>query len=107
VNVSRIVSSYRMFFCALLLLASLQTLLTERAVPHVAPLASAEIAGALLLAGRRTQELGLALLLVVFACAQLLAAHQGAWPTRFVQYAGSALVIVLLERGLRAAPPPL
>jgi hypothetical protein len=103
VNLSRIVAGYRLFFCALLLFASLQTLLTEGAVSHVVPLASVEFAGALLLAWRRTQELGLAVLLIVFACAQLLAAHQGAWPTRFVQYAGSALLIVLLERALRAA----
>jgi hypothetical protein len=102
VNAARLLAGYRVFFCLLLSIASVQTLMAEQALPHVLPLASAEILGALLLCWRRTQWFGLTMLLVVFASAQLLAASQGAWPTRFLQYAGSALLIVLLDRALRA-----
>ncbi len=98
---------YRGTFCLLLVVACVQTLVTQQAVPHVLALASAEILGALLLLGRRTQLIGLALLLLSFVGAQVLAALQGAWPTRFAQFAASALLIVLLDRasaGARAAP---
>jgi hypothetical protein len=94
---------YRRTFCLLLVIASVQTLATEHAVPHVVPLATLEILGALLLLGRRTQRAGLALLLLTFAGAQLLAALSGAWPTRFAQYAASALLIVLLDRAAAGA----
>ena len=83
-----------------MLVASLQTLVSEHGVPHVVPLAAAEILGALLLLWRRTQWVGLTLLLLVFAGAQLLAALEHSWPTRFLQYAASALLIVLLDRAL-------
>ena len=63
-------------------------------------LAGTEIAGALILCWRRTQWLGACLLLGVFACAQLLSAMQGEWPTRFLQYAASALLIVTMDRTL-------
>lgn len=101
-NAARLLAGYRVFFCLLLSIASAQTLMAEQDLPHVMPLASAEILGALLLCWRRTQWFGLTVLLVVFAGAQLLAASQGVWPTRFLQYAGSALLIVLLDRALRA-----
>ena len=104
-----ILGAYRLCYCLLILIASLQTLVAEGAAdPHVVPLATAEIAGALLLLLPRAQWLGLTLLLGVFACAQVLAAMSAAWPTRFLQYAASALLIVLLDRALRAgrATPP-
>lgn len=98
----RILGCYRLCYCLLVLIASIQTLVAERAIdPHVVPLATAEIAGCLLLLWRRTQWAGLALLLLVFAGAQLLAAQASQWPTRFLQFAGSALLIVLLDRALR------
>jgi hypothetical protein len=75
-----------------------QTLVAE----HHVPLASAEIVGALLLIRRRSQWLGLALLLLVFAAAQVMAAMQGTWPTRFLQYAAGALLIVLMDRALQS-----
>jgi hypothetical protein len=104
-----LLGAYRLCYCLLILIASIQTLAAEGAAdPHVVPLATAEIAGALLLLVPRTQWLGLTLLLGVFACAQVLAALSAAWPTRFLQYAASALLIVLLDRTLRAgrATPP-
>jgi hypothetical protein len=94
--------AYRLLFCGLITVASVQTLAREHALPHVAALAATEILAALLLLLRRTQWLGLALLLLVFAGAQLLAALTGEWPTRFLQYAASALLIVLMDRTLGA-----
>jgi hypothetical protein len=93
---------YRKAFCGLLIVASAQTLGAQHAGSHLMPLAAAEICGALLLLGRRTQNPGLALLLLSFAGAQLLAGLQGEWPTRFAQYALSALLIVLLDRAFTA-----
>ncbi|HUL18425.1 MAG TPA: hypothetical protein VLV29_04090 [Steroidobacteraceae bacterium] len=94
---------YRQLFCWLIVLASVQILLSgHAAAAHGVSLATTEILGALLLLGRRTQWLGLALLLLAFAGAQLLAALGGEWPTRFLQYAASALLIVLMDRALGA-----
>lgn len=95
--------AYRGTFCLLLVVASVQTLANEHAVSHIVPLAGAELLGALLLLARRLQSLGLTLLLLSFAGAQLLAGLEGAWPTRFAQYAASALLIVLLDRALAGA----
>ena len=95
---------YRRTFCLLLIVASVQSLAAaQHAVPHLVPLAAAEILGALLLLGRRMQRVGLALLLLSLAGAQLLAGLEGAWPARFAQYAASALLIVLLDRALGRA----
>jgi hypothetical protein len=102
VNARRLLGGYRLLFCGLIVVASVQTLAHESAVPHVAPLAAAEILGALLLLARPTQWAGLALLLLVLAIAQLLAALAGEWPTRFLQYGASALLIVLMDRALGA-----
>jgi len=101
-SAARLLGAYRLLFCALITVASLQTLARGHAVPHVVPLASTEVLGALLLLARRTQWAGLALLLLVFAGAQLLAALAGDWPTRFLQYAASALLIVGMDRALAA-----
>lgn len=109
----RLLASYRVTFCVLLIVASVQTLTATHAGSHAVPLGAAEICGALLLLSRRTQSPGLALLLLTFAGAQLLAGLGGEWPTRFAQYAAGALLIVLLDRALAdthapnaTAPPP-
>jgi len=91
---------YRATFSLLLIIASVQTLAAEPAASHAGPLAATEILGALLLLARRTQTLALVLLLASFAGAQLLAARQGVWPTRFAHCAASVLLIVLLEGAL-------
>jgi hypothetical protein len=107
VSACGLLALYRKTFCVLLIVASVQTLTAKHPGSHVMPLAAAEICGALLLLGRRTQTPGLALLLLSFAGAQLLAGLQGEWPTRFAQYALSALLIVLLDHafaGARATP---
>ena len=96
----RLLGGYRLLFCGLIVVASVQTLVSAHAVAHAVPLAAAEILGALLLLARRTQWAGLALLLLVFAAAQLQAALTGEWPTRFLQYAAGALLIVFMDRAL-------
>lgn len=101
-SAGRLLGGYRLCFCGLIIVASVQTLVSEHAVPYVVPLAATEILGGLLLVSRRTQWMGVALLLLVFAGAQLLAALAGSWPTRFLQYAASALLIVLMDRALGA-----
>ena len=96
----RTLTVYRLIFSAPITVASMQTLLTARGDPAVMLLAGIEIAGALILCWRRTQWLGAGLLLIVFACAQVLSAMQGEWPTRFLLYAASALLIVTMDRAL-------
>jgi hypothetical protein len=103
VSAGRTLAAYRFIFSALLTVASVQTLLAARGDRAVELLAAAEIAGALILCWRRTQWLGAGLLLIVFASAQALAATQGEWPTRFLLYAASALLIVTMDRALAVA----
>ena len=100
-NAPRILAAYRLVFVALIIIASAQTFYSAHLESHaVALLASIEIIAAIGLSVRRTQWLGAWLLLAVFACAQLLSALHGEWPTRFLQYAASALLIVTLDRAL-------
>ena len=73
-RIARILTLYRWWYGLLILTASVQTLLAERGESHVVLLATVEVAGAVLLLWRRTQFIGLIVLLVVFAVAQLLAA---------------------------------
>ena len=96
----RVLAAYRLIFSALIIVASIQTLLAAHGDHAVVLLAGAEIAGALLLSWGRTQWPGAGLLLSVFACAQLLSALHGEWPTRFLLYAASALLIVTMQRAL-------
>jgi len=100
VSAARLVALYRLVFAALIIAASVQTLLAAHGEHAVLLLAGTEIAGALILCWRRTQWLGACLLLGVFACAQLLSAMHGEWPTRFLLYAASALLIVTMDRTL-------
>jgi hypothetical protein len=104
VSAARVLALYRVAFSALLVIASVQTLLAAGADSRgVLLLASVEIAGALMLCSRRTQWPGAVVLLGVFACAQLMSALSGEWPTRFLQFAASALLIVALDRALAHA----
>ena len=96
----RTLAAYRLIFSALLIVASVQTLLAAGGHRAVVLLAATEIAGALILCWRRAQWLGAGVLLLVFACAQVLSALQGVWPTRFLLYAASALLIVTMDRAL-------
>jgi len=96
----RILGLYRFIFSALILIASVQTLVAAHGDHAIALLAATEIAGAVILCWRRTQWFGAALLLAVFGGAQLMSAMQGEWPTRFLLYAASAVLIVTLDRTL-------
>ena len=98
-SAARILATYRAIFGTLIVVASIQTLVAAPAL-HVALLAAVEIAAALMLMWRRTQWVGAAVLLAVFAAAQIMSAVDGECPTRFLQYAASALLIVLLDRTL-------
>ena len=101
----RILAAYRLIFGALIIIASVQTLLAAQAQDHaVLLLAAVEIAGALMLLWRRAQWPGMCLLLAVFAGAQVMSAMHGEWPTRFLLYAASALLIVAMDRALAPAP---
>jgi hypothetical protein len=101
-SAARILAAYRVIFSTLIVVASLQTLAAHSA-HHVLLLAAVEIAGALMLVWRRTQWVGAALLVVVFASAQVMSAVEGDYPTRFLQFAASTLLIVLLDRTLSLA----
>src|SRR4029077_11727084 len=89
-SAAHILAAYRVIFSALMVVASLQTLAAHPA-HHVVLLAAVETAGALMLAWRRAQWVGAALLLAVFACAQIMSAVDGEYPTRFLQYAASTV----------------
>ena len=102
-SATQVLRAYRLFFVAAIVVASVQALYAEHAQHGVTLLASAEILGALGLAWRRAQWLGLCVLLVVFASAQVLSALHGEWPIRFVLYAASALLIVTMDRALGTA----
>jgi hypothetical protein len=104
VSTARILIAYRVIFSVLIVVASIQTL-AEGSPHHFVLLAVVEIAGALLLLWRRTQWVAAAALLGVFAGAEALAALEGEYPTRFVQYAASTLLIVLLDRRLSRPQP--
>jgi hypothetical protein len=95
----RILAVYRWLFVALILVASFQTLTAEHD-GHATALAITEIPGALLLLARRTQWAGAVLLLVVFTAAQAISIAHGNYPTRFLQYAASTVLIVMLGRAL-------
>jgi hypothetical protein len=100
VNAARLLTCYRVVFVALLSFASLQTMLGGEG-HHATLLAGVEIAAALALLWRPTQIPGACVLLGVFAVAQGLAALEGAWPTRFLQYAASTLLIVGMGHALQ------
>jgi hypothetical protein len=98
-SATHILAAYRVIFSALIVVASLQTLAAHPA-HQVVLLAAVEIAGALMLAWRRAQWVGGAVLLAVFACAQIMSALDGEYPTRFLQYTASAVFIVALDRAI-------
>jgi hypothetical protein len=105
VSALRILEIYRASFIALLVFASAATVLAgHESGSHIVPLAAAEIVGALALLSRRTRLAGACVLLAVFALAQLLSALAGYWPTQFLQYAASTLLILALGRALTKAP---
>jgi hypothetical protein len=103
-SAARILAIYRFAFGALIIIASLQAVIAGREdAHHIVPLATAEVVGAVMLIWRRTQSIGACLLLGVFACAQVISVLDGKWPTHFLQYAASTILIVALDRSLRTS----
>ena len=98
----RILQSYRLVFSALILIASLQTLLAVPRDPHHVVVATVEIVGALLFMRRRTQAAGAVALLFTFLLAQGMAVAKGYWHTQYLQYVASTMLILLLTRSPRA-----
>jgi len=64
-------------------------------------LAAIEIVASLLLLFRRTQRVGLPLLLAVFSVAMILNLHNGGLPFGLVLFGASAVTIVLLDGAIR------
>ena len=95
---------FRLVFVAFLLWASARTMADAHlgSSGHsglaLALLAGIEILAALLFLLRRTQLLGLALLIPVFAAATLMALQVGEMPVRYFYYAMTALFIVAVDR---------
>lgn len=105
-SATRLLALYRITFVALLVLACVQTLLSEHEGGHeVVLLAGIEIVAALALLWPRTRLAGACVLLGVFAIAQYWSALAGRWPTHFLQYAASVLLIVTLERAAHTQTP--
>jgi len=104
VSAARILAAYRLVFVSVLSGAAVQALFLGQEGGHdIVWLAAAEIAGALALLWRPTQLAGAAVLLCVFAAAQVLSALAGRWPTQFLQYAASTLLIVAMSRSMHGA----
>lgn len=103
-SAARLLALYRVTFSTLIVVASLQTLAAQP--PHpVVLLAAVEVGGALMLTWRKTQWVGAAVLLLVFAGAQVISALEGDYPTRFLQYAASTVLVVMMDRALSRARP--
>ena len=96
---ARSVAWYRVLYVACIVALSVQTMVAARGVSdHHFWLPVIEIVGALLLLLSRTQRAGLAILLVVYAVAGVVTIHSGHLPVYLLLYAGSAALLVQLER---------
>jgi len=94
----RVLQGYRLAFSALILIASVQTLLGGPRDPHHVVVASVEAAGALMFMSGRTQLAGAVALLFTFLLAQGIAVAKGYWHTQYLQYVASTVLILLLGR---------
>lgn len=107
------VGAFRALYVGFIVAASVETLLPAIAHRHatmgnsrllpidqgwLAGLAALEILAALLFLFRAMEIFSCALLLVVYASAQVLALLQGEFTLRFVFYAGTAMFVVFLSR---------
>jgi type II secretory pathway component PulL len=90
---------YRCVFAVLIVVASLQALMTGAHL--VAALASLEICGALLFLWQRTRIAGGTVLLLVFALAGTITMAHSQWPTHLLQYAASTIFLALVDRPRR------
>jgi hypothetical protein len=98
----RILAVYRAIFVAVIVALSIQTMTYAKGLAdHHFWLAAIEIVASLLLLFRRTQRVGLPLLLAVFSVAMILNLHNGGLPFGLVLFGASAVTIVLLDGAIR------
>jgi hypothetical protein len=98
----RILQVYRAFFVAVIIALSVQTLLHAKGLAdHHFWLATIEIVASLLFLFRKTQRVGLPLLLAVFSVAIFLNVQNGGLPFGLVLFGASAVTIVLLDGAIR------
>ena len=98
----RILAVYRAIFVAAIVALSVQTMThAKRLADHHFWLAAIEIVASLLLLFRRTQRVGLSLLLAVFSVAIVVNVTSGGLPFGLVLFGASAVTIVLLDGAIR------
>jgi len=98
----RILGVYRAIFVAVIVALSIQTMTYAKGLAdHHFWLAAIEIVASLLLLVRRTQRVGLSLLLAVFSVAIVLNLVSGGLPFGLVLFGASAVTIVLLDGAIR------
>jgi hypothetical protein len=98
----RILGAYRAIFVAVIIALSVQTAMhAKRLTDHHFWLAAIEVIAALLLLPRRTQQLGLGLLLAVISVVAIHDLATGELPFSLILFAASATTIVLLDRAIR------
>jgi hypothetical protein len=108
-TLSRWTVGFRLVFVAFLVAASVTTIIEAREqAGHTGAglqvLGSAEVVAALLFTFRRTEVIGLAALLAIFAIAFGLAIFAGEMPLRFVYYAATAVFILAVDRRIALQP---
>jgi hypothetical protein len=99
---------FTLLWTAFIVVAGIATIHTAPAQPPIAGLhgnalagvAGLEIAGAILFLFRRTEKAGAAILLLVFACAEVLSVLSGEVTLRFFFYSGTVLFIGAARRRL-------
>jgi hypothetical protein len=98
----RIIAWYRVIFVAVIIALSVETMTrAKRLTDHHFWLAAIEIIACLLLLIRRTQTVGLALLLAVISVVAIHDVVTGGLPFGLVLFGASATTIVLLDRAIR------
>ncbi len=94
--------AYRAIFVAVIVALSVRTAIHATSVAdHHFWLAAIEIVATLLLLWRRTQRVGLPLLLAVFSVAAIHDLATGDFPFSLILFGASATAIVLLDRAIR------
>ena len=101
-RIDRVLQSYRVIFVAVIIALAIETMThAKRLSDHHFWLAAIEIIASVLLLIRRTQVVGLALLLAVISFAAIHDVVSGGLPFGLVLFGASAATIVLLDRAIR------
>jgi hypothetical protein len=98
----RILNAYRLIFAtAIIALSVLTAIHAKRVTDHHFWLAAIEIVAALLFMVRRTQQIGMSLLLAVFAVVAVHDVATGEIPVSLLLFGATAIAIVMLDRAIR------